>query len=54
MTTELEDAKVLPLWAETLDVTKHSRLTGRVSVSTVTRSRENLIDELLTQEHADI
>jgi stress response protein YsnF len=54
MTGEPEHEKVLPLWAEILDVAKHRKPAGRVSVSTVTRSREELVDELLTQEHADI
>ena len=49
-----EDEEVLPLWSETLDVTKRGISTGRASVSTVTRSRKELIEELLTREHADI
>lgn len=44
----------VPLHAEQAEVTRHSRITGRVSVSTVTRSREELIDELLTSENATI
>jgi uncharacterized protein (TIGR02271 family) len=49
-----EKEQILPLKEEQLHVTRHRHVTGRVSVSTVTRSRDELIDEMLTHEHADI
>jgi stress response protein YsnF len=42
------------LHAEQAEVTRETKLTGRVSVSTVTKSREELIDELLTHENVEI
>ena len=42
------------LHAEQAEVTRQIRLTGRVSVSTVTTMREELVDELLTSENAEI
>jgi stress response protein YsnF len=48
------EEQVLPLHEEQVQVARHRRVTGRVSVSTVTRSRDELIDELLTNEHAEI
>jgi len=44
----------VPLHAEQAEVTRQTRVTGRVSVSTVTKTREELVDELLTNEHAEI
>jgi stress response protein YsnF len=44
----------IPLSAEEAEVTRQSIVTGRVTVSTVTKARDELIDELLTNEHAEI
>jgi uncharacterized protein (TIGR02271 family) len=45
---------VLPLLAEELSVSKQVVETGRVQVARVTRQREQLIDELLARETAEI
>jgi len=45
---------VLPLLAEEVAVTKRVVETGRVQVARVTHEREQLIDELLAQQTADI
>ncbi len=45
---------VVPLHAEQLDVSRLKRETGRVKVSTVTRFREQSVDEMLAEEHAHI
>ena len=42
------------LHEEQADVTRQTRPTGRVSVSTVTKTRAELIDALLTRENAEI
>jgi stress response protein YsnF len=44
----------IPLSAEEAEVTRRNTVTGRVTVSTVTKARDELIDELLTNEHAEI
>jgi stress response protein YsnF len=44
----------VPLSAEEAEVTRRSTVTGRVTVSTVTKARDEIIDELLTNEHAEI
>ena len=46
--------KVLPLSAEEVAVTKRVVETGRVQVARITHEREQLIDELLAQQTADI
>jgi stress response protein YsnF len=43
---------VIPLSAEEAEVTRRNTVTGRVTVSTVPKARDELIDELLTNEHA--
>ena len=49
------DARVvIPLYAEEMSVTKENRETGRVRVSTVTRQREELVDELLARERVEV
>ena len=48
------DAATLRLLAEELSVTKETRETGRVRVSTRTHEREALIDEELAREHVEI
>ena len=45
---------VLPLLAEEVAVSKQVVETGRVQVSRITHEREQLIDELLTQETVEI
>ncbi len=45
---------VVPLQAEALAVTRRQAVTGRVVVSTVTKQRSELVEEMLTGEHADI
>jgi uncharacterized protein (TIGR02271 family) len=51
-----EDASpiLIPLVAEELSVAKQQIVTGRVQVSTVTREREELVDELLAREQVEI
>jgi uncharacterized protein (TIGR02271 family) len=51
-----EDASeiLIPLVAEELSVAKQPIVTGRVQVSTVTREREELVDELLAREQVEI
>jgi stress response protein YsnF len=48
------DELVVPLQAEQIEVARRSTVTGHVTVSTVTRAREEMIDELLTNEHAEV
>src|SRR3954451_9481928 len=45
---------IVPVHTEQAEVTRRSTVTGRVTVSTVTKARDELIDELLTNEHAEI
>lgn len=45
---------VVPLHAEQLDVTRLTHETGRVQVSTVTRFHEQIVDEMLAEEHAHV
>ena len=54
--TDTADAieSLLRLHSEKLDVTIKPVVTGRVEVSTVTHSREFVIDEALTSQHAEI
>jgi len=51
-----EDASqiLIPLVAEELSVAKRQIVTARVQVSTVTREREELVDELLAREQVEI
>ena len=42
------------LHSEQAEVRRQTKLAGRVSVSTVTKTREELIDELLTHENVEI
>lgn len=45
---------LIPLVAEELSVAKRQIVTGRVQVSTFTREREELVDELLAREQVEI
>ena len=45
---------VIPLLAEELSVTKRRIVTGRVEIATISREREELVDELLTREQVEI
>jgi uncharacterized protein (TIGR02271 family) len=45
---------LIPLHAEELSVSKEQVETGRVRVETVTREREQLVDELLAREHVEV
>ncbi len=45
---------VVPLHAEQLDAARLKRETGRVKISTVTKLREQPVDEMLAEEHAHI
>ena len=45
---------VVPLHAETLEVARLARETGRVRVSTVTQVHERIVDEMLAEEHAHV
>jgi stress response protein YsnF len=44
----------IPLSTEEAEVTRQSITTGRVTISTVTKARDEQIDELLPSEHAEI
>jgi len=48
------DTEILWLHAEKLDVDKRVRETGRVTVSTVTHTRDQLVEELLSNERVEI
>jgi uncharacterized protein (TIGR02271 family) len=52
--TEKTGETVIPLLAEEVAVTKEVIETGRVRVARVTHEREQLIDELLSRETAEI
>jgi stress response protein YsnF len=45
---------VLPLFAEHAEITKTQTISARITVSTVVRIHEEEIDEMLTEEHAEI
>jgi uncharacterized protein (TIGR02271 family) len=45
---------VLPLLAEEVSVAKERVVTGQVKVGTITREREQLVEELLEQEHIEV
>jgi uncharacterized protein (TIGR02271 family) len=49
-----DDEIVLPLLVEEIAVAKERVVTGRVRVSTTTREREELVDELLAREDVQI
>jgi len=49
-----EEEQVIPLFGEELTVTKKKLDTGHVRVSTVTREREELVDELLSHEKVEV
>lgn len=51
---EHSDDIVLPLHAEKIAVAKERVVTGRVRISTVTREREELVDEFLAREDVEI
>ena len=45
---------VVPLLEEKISVTRQQVVTGRTRISTVTREREELVDELLTREQVEV
>jgi uncharacterized protein (TIGR02271 family) len=45
---------IIPLHAEQVSIGKRQVVTGRVGVSTVTRSREELVEQLLSKERVEI
>jgi uncharacterized protein (TIGR02271 family) len=49
-----EGRVVVPLLNEELVITKEKRNTGRVRVTTVTRQREELVDELLARDQVEV
>jgi uncharacterized protein (TIGR02271 family) len=49
-----EEKVVVPLVGEEMAVTKETRETGRVRVTTVTRQHEELVDELLARQHVEV
>jgi len=53
-TPDDEGRVVVPLVGEELAVTKETRETGRVRVTTVTRQREELVDEMLAREQVEV
>jgi uncharacterized protein (TIGR02271 family) len=53
-TSDDEGRVVVPLVSEELAVTKEKRETGRVRVTTLTREREELVDELLAREQVEV
>jgi len=52
--TQDKDQVVVPLHAEEASVSKRRVVTGQVKVGTVTRETEQLVEELLEQEHVEI
>lgn len=48
------DEVIVPLHVEEVSISKEKLETGRVQVSTVTREHEQLVDELLRNEHVEI
>jgi uncharacterized protein (TIGR02271 family) len=53
-TSDDEGRVVVPLLSEELAVSKEKHETGRVRVTTVTREREELVDELLAREQVEV
>ena len=52
---ETNDSQVvIPLLAEEVSVAKRQTVTGRVTVATVCREREELVNELLNREEVEI
>jgi uncharacterized protein (TIGR02271 family) len=49
-----EGRVVVPLLNEELVITKEKRNTGQVRVTTVTRQREELVDELLARDQVEV
>jgi stress response protein YsnF len=49
-----DDRIAVPLYAEEMSVIKENRETGRVRITTVTRQREELVDELLARERIEV
>jgi stress response protein YsnF len=50
----LHAEQVVPLHAEQIDVDRVKRETGRVKISTVTRLREHVVDETLSEERVQV
>jgi len=50
-----DDAQiVVPLLEEEISIAKRQMITGRARISTITREREELVDEPLAREHVEI
>jgi len=49
-----KDQVVVPLHAEEVSVAKKRVVTGQVKVGTITRESEQLVEELLEQEHVEV
>ncbi len=49
-----DDQIVIPLHAEEVSIAKRQVATGRVKVSTVTHSREQLVEQLLERERVEV
>ena len=54
MKTDSTDQIVIPLHAEEVSVGKKQVATGRVKVSTVTHSRQQIIEQLLQSERVEV
>ena len=52
--TDPLDQVVIPLHAEEVSIGKRQIATGRVTVSTVTQSREELVEQLLQSERVEV
>ncbi|SRR5579871_1328289 len=50
----IRDEIVLPLHKETISIDKQRVITGKVRVSTVTREREELVEEFFSREDVEI
>ena len=48
------DQEVIPLHAEQVSIGKRQVVTGRVGISTVTHSREELVEQLLRKERVEV
>jgi uncharacterized protein (TIGR02271 family) len=52
--TKDNDQVVVPLHAEEVSVGKNRVVTGQVKVGTITRESEQLVEEMLEQEHVEV
>jgi stress response protein YsnF len=51
---DLPDQVVIPIHAEEVSIGKRQVVTGRLKVSTITHSREELVEELLRKERVEV